>query len=51
MCIDGIKDADKAAHGDWSNTPSDDEYAYMLPEERPDRDDFDYDAYDRYIGA
>ena len=51
MCIDDIDDAEKAAHGDGSNTPSDDEYADMLPEDRPNRDDLDDDAYDRYIGA
>ena len=51
MCIDNIDEADKAAHGDGSNTPSDDEYAEMLPEDRPDCDDLDVDAYDKYIGA
>ena len=31
MCIDDIDDAVEAAHGNGSNTPSDDEYADMLP--------------------
>ena len=47
ICIDNIDNADKAAHGGGSNTPSDYEYADMLPEDRPDRDDLDNDAYDR----
>ena len=51
MCIDDIDDADEAAHGDGPNTPSDDDYTYMLPEEIPDRDDLDDDVYDSYIGA
>ena len=51
MCIDDIDDADEATHGDGSNTPSDDDYAYMLPQDRPDCDDLDDDAYDRYTGA
>ena len=51
LCIDDIDDADEVAHGDGSNTPSVDEYADMEPEERPERDDVDDDAYDKYIGA
>ena len=31
MCIDDIDDAVEAAHGNGSNTPSDDKYADMLP--------------------
>ena len=51
MCMDNIEDADDAAHGDGSNTPSDDDYAYILAVDRTDRDDLDDDAYVRYIGA
>ena len=47
MCINDIDDADEATHGYGSNTPSDDEYAYMLPEDRLDRADLDDDAYNR----
>ena len=47
ICINDIDDAEEAAHGDGSNTPSDDEYAYMLPEDRLDRADLDDDAYNR----
>ena len=49
MCIDNIKDADKSAHVDGSNTPSDGEYTYMLPEGRQYCDNLDDDAYDRYV--
>ena len=51
MCIEDIDDVDKAAHGDGSNTPSGDEYADILTEDRPDCDNLDDDAYERYIGA
>ena len=49
LCIDNIDDSDEIAHADGSNTPSDDEYADMKPEEIPERDDVDNGAYDKYI--
>ena len=49
--IDDLEDADAAAHGDGSQTPSDADYGDMLVEERPDRDDVDDEAFNKYIGA
>ena len=49
--IDNIEGADAVAHGEGSNTPSDAEYGDMLVDERPDKDDVDDAAYDKYIGA
>ena len=36
--IDGMDEADEAAHGYGSNTPSDEAYGYMSIEERPNLD-------------
>ena len=36
--IDGMDEADEAAHGYGSNTPSDEAYGYMSTEERPNQD-------------
>ena len=43
LYIDDIVEADEAAHGDGSNTPSDESYGYMMAEERSDQDRI-YDA-------
>ena len=43
--------AEEQAYGDGSKTPSDAEYGDMLQEERPEADDIDSDAYDKFIGA
>ena len=43
LYIDEIVEADEAAHGDGSNTPSDESYGYMMVEERSDQDGI-YDA-------
>ena len=45
--IDDINEADEAAHGDGSNTPTDKEYGDMLTEDRPEQDDIDDAAYDK----
>jgi hypothetical protein len=43
---------DPAAYGDGTNTPTDEEYRMdMKPPNRPDEDDIQSDAYDKYIGA
>ncbi len=49
--INDIKEADEAAHGNGSNTPTDKEYGDMLTEDCPKQDDIDDAAYDKYIGA
>ena len=49
--IDDIEDADAAAHGDGSNTPSDKEYGDMMAADRPEKDEMDEAGYDKYIGA
>ena len=43
LYIDDIVEADEAAHGDGSNTQSDESYGYMMAEERSDQDGI-YDA-------
>jgi hypothetical protein len=43
---------DDPAYGDGSKTPTDAEYRMdQLPPDRPDEDDIQSDAYDKYIGA
>lgn len=49
--LDDEYDDDVLAHGDGTNTPSNEEYGDMITEERPDQDDIDNDAFDKYIGA
>ena len=51
LCIDEIDDEDEVAHGDGSNNTSGVDYSSMRPEERPEQDDMDDNAYDKYIGA
>jgi hypothetical protein len=49
--LDDEYDDSGVAHGDGTNTPTDAEYGDMLTEDRPEQDDIDNDAYDKYIGA
>ena len=51
LYIGEMDHADDVAHRDSSNTPSDEEYANMKTEDRPEQDDVDDEAYDKYIVA
>ena len=51
LCINEIDDEGEVARGDGSNTPSGVDYSSMTPEERPEQEDMDDDAYNKYIGA
>jgi hypothetical protein len=43
---------DDPAYGDGSKTPTDEEYRmHTKPPERPDEDEIESKAYDKYIGA
>ena len=49
--IDNVDEADEAAHGDVSNTLSDESYGNMIAEYRPDQDNIFNVYYDKYIEA
>ena len=49
--IFGLYEADEAAHGDGSNTSSDEAYEDMMAEESPEHDDIDNVAYNKCIGS
>ena len=49
--LNDVYEADKAAHGDRPNTPSNEEYGYMMMEESHDQEDINDAAYEKYIGA
>ena len=46
LYIDDMDEADKSAHGDGPNTPSDEAYGEMITEERPKQEDIDNAALD-----
>ena len=46
-----MDEANESAHGDWSNTPSDETYGEMITEERTEHNNIENAAYKKYIGA
>ena len=49
--IDDMDEANETAHRDGANNLSNDAYGAIMAEERPDQDDIDDAARDKYIGA
>ena len=49
--IDDVDEYNEAAHEDGSNTLSDEAYGDMMTEERPEKDNIDDAAYNKYVGA
>ena len=49
LYIENVNEADKMAHGDGYNTPSDEAYGDMMMGERPEQDGIDNAAYNNFF--